>query len=727
MNSFWKDWILHTDKGRQRWQFKKTEALTDDYLEKAFANFEFDKNTNPNSADLVFRNLKLEGQEIGERKSESATDALHQSMKFYSLLQTEDGNWAGDYGGPLFLLPGMVVASVVTDSPLPLIHQKLIARYIFNQQNKDGGWGLHIEGQSTVFGTVMNYVVLRFLGYDLSNISMQRAQHWIQQAGGATGIPSWGKFYLSLLNLYAWEGNNSLLPELWILPKQLPMHPWRYWCHTRLVYLPMSYCFSQKIQLAESTLIKAIREEIYVEPFSEIDWRKARNEVNNRDVYSKPSALLSVVNFFANAYEKTPLRKWRTKAVDFIKQYIDAEDKQTNYVNLGPVNQVINSIAVWHIHGKDSTQFKKHYERWFDYLWLAEDGMKMNGYNGSQLWDTAFAVQAFCESKEASSFFSSISKAYDYIDYSQIKEDESDFETFFQQPSLGAWPFSTIEHSYPITDCTAEGLLAVLTTHNTFPELEQKVSYERMCLAVDFILSLQNKNGGWASYELVRGAKWLELLNPAAVFADIMVEYPYVECSSSCIQALQYFHRHYPDYKTDEIKKSIHSGVEFLLSAQRTDGSWLGSWAVCFTYATWFGLEALASQKMFYHNSSQTKAACDFLVSKQKEDGGWGESFESCVKKQYIQHEISQVVNTAWAVLGLMAARYPDKNVIDKAISFLIQQQQKNGDWNQQAISGVFNFNCMITYTSYRNVFPIWALARYVRGGEKDVLSEIPF
>lgn len=727
MNSFWKDWVLHTDKGRQRWQFKKTEALTDDYLEKAFANFEFDKNTNPNSADLVFRNLKLEGQETGERKSESATDALHQAMKFYSLLQTEGGNWAGDYGGPLFLLPGMVVASVVTDSPLPLIHQKLIARYIFNQQNKDGGWGLHIEGQSTVFGTVMNYVALRFLGYDLSNISMQRAQHWIQQAGGATGIPSWGKFYLSLLNLYAWEGNNSLLPELWILPKQLPIHPWRYWCHTRLVYLPMSYCFSQKIQLAESTLIKAIREEIYVEPFSEIDWRKARNEVNDRDVYSKPSALLSVVNFFANAYEKTPLRKWRTKAVDFIKQYIDAEDKQTNYVNLGPVNQVINSIAVWHMHGKDSTQFKKHYERWFDYLWLAEDGMKMNGYNGSQLWDTAFAVQAFCESKEASSFFSSISKAYDYIDYSQIKEDEGDFETFFQQPSLGAWPFSTIEHSYPITDCTAEGLLAVLTIHNTFPEMEQKVNYERMCLAVEFILSLQNKDGGWASYELVRGAKWLELLNPAAVFADIMVEYPYVECSSSCIQALQHFHRHYPDYKTDEIKKSIHSGVEFLLSVQRPDGSWLGSWAVCFTYATWFGLEALASQKMFYHNSSETKAACDFLVSKQKEDGGWGESFESCVTKQYVQHETSQVVNTAWAVLGLMAARYPDKKVIDKAIGFLIQQQQKNGDWNQQAISGVFNFNCMITYTSYRNVFPIWALARYVRGGEKDVLSEIPF
>ncbi|HEY0262203.1 MAG TPA: prenyltransferase/squalene oxidase repeat-containing protein [Chitinophagales bacterium] len=319
MNTFWKDWELLADKGRQWWRFKKSEPLSNEYLEQASANFEFDKNSNPNSADWVFRNLKLEEKETGVRNSDSAADALQQGMKFYSLLQMEDGNWSGDYGGPLFLLPGLIVASVVTNSPLPAIHQKLIARYLFNQQNKDGGWGLHIEDKSTVFGTVMNYVSLRFLGYDLHDEKMQRAQQWIQQAGGATGIPSWGKFYLSLLNLYAWEGNNSLLPELWLLPKWLPIHPSNYWCHTRLVFLPMSYCFAHKIQIEESELVNAIRTEIYGQPYSEINWRKARNEVNERDVYFKATSLLSVVNFFANAYEKNPVKRWRAKALDFIK------------------------------------------------------------------------------------------------------------------------------------------------------------------------------------------------------------------------------------------------------------------------------------------------------------------------------------------------------------------------------------------------------------------------
>lgn len=714
-NTFWKDWELVTDKGRQQWRFKKAAPLDKEYLNNAFTAFEFDKNTNPNSADSVFRSWKLENENIGERKSDSAFDALQQGMKFYSLLQVEDGNWTGDYGGPLFLLPGLITASVVTNSPLPEIHQKLIARYIFNQQNTDGGWGLHIEGKSTVFGTVMNYVALRFLGYDLQYEKMQRAQHWIKEAGGATSIPSWGKFYLSLLNLYDWRGNNSLMPELWILPKWLPIHPSRYWCHSRLVYLPMSYCFGHKIQITDNDLVKQIRKEIYVQPYSDINWQKARDEVNERDVYYKATPLLSVVNFISNTYEQKPKKSWRKKALDFIQQYIDAEDEQTSYINIGPVNQVINSIAVWHHHGKDSRQFQQHYERWFDYLWLAEDGMKMNGYNGSQLWDTAFAVQAFCEADNASEFYHPIKKAYDYIDYSQIKEDGRGYDTFFRHRSVGGWPFSTIDHSFPITDCTAEGITASLAVHKTFPQMAQQVNFERMGLAVDLILSLQNKDGGWASYELTRAPKWIERINPSSVFADIMTDYSYTECSSSCIQALHHFHTTYPDYKSEQIEKSLEKGIKFIQKQQRTDGSWFGSWAVCFTYATWFGLEALATQDKFYDNSSEVKSACDFLLSKQREDGGWGESFESCVKKEYIQHEHSQAVNTAWAILGLMAAKYPNQQVIDRAIKQLIKLQDKNGDWAQQAISGVFNFNCMITYTSYRNVFPIWALARYAR------------
>ena len=100
--------------------------------------------------------------------------------------------------------------------------------------------------------------------------------------------------------------------------------------------------------------------------------------------------------------------------------------------------------------------------------------------------------------------------------------------------------------------------------------------------------------------------------------------------------------------------------------------------------------------------------AASFLRSKQREDGGWGESFESCIIKQYVHHEKSQVINTSWALLSLMAMKYSAKSVIEKGIKLIKARQLPNGDFNQEGISGVFNHNCAITYTSYRNVFPLW-------------------
>uniref|UniRef100_A0AAY5EC60 Squalene cyclase C-terminal domain-containing protein n=1 Tax=Electrophorus electricus TaxID=8005 RepID=A0AAY5EC60_ELEEL len=96
-------------------------------------------------------------------------------------------------------------------------------------------------------------------------------------------------------------------------------------------------------------------------------------------------------------------------------------------------------------------------------------------------------------------------------------------------------------------------------------------------------------------------------------------------------------------------------------------------------------------------------------------DGGWGEDFESCEQRRYVQSKNSQIHNTCWAVLGLMAVRYPDHKVIERGIQVLIDKQLPNGDWPQENIAGVFNKSCAISYTSYRNVFPVWTLGRFSR------------
>ncbi|MEM7549260.1 MAG: terpene cyclase/mutase family protein [Bacteroidota bacterium] len=733
--SFWSDWILKTENGRQRWFFKSSEKVDSKYLNQIRQAFSFDKTKNSNSGDLVYRFEKksVESVEVPSWMNESinfsngriqrAVKSAFKGIHFYSRLQTEDGNWPGDYGGPMFLLPALIITSYITKKPFSKEKQALMIQYMLNHQNKDGGWGLHIEGNSTMFGTVLQYCALRLLEVDANNSNVRKARQWILENGGATNTPSWGKFFMAVLGIYEWKGCNSLMPELWLLPKWVGMHPWRYWCHARMVYLPMSYCFGKKVVGEITPLVKELREEIYTENYDKIDWAKSRNKISEHDRFKPAPKGLKVLLSILNFYEKIALSFIRKKSVSFAIDYVNAEDKQTNFIDIGPVNQIINSLCVWDAYGKDSEPFKKHVERWDDYLWLAEDGMKMNGYNGSQLWDTAFAVQAMHENRSEVQNEEALQKAYSYIDYTQIKDEVEDREKYFRHASVGGWPFSTLDHGWPIADCTAEGLKATISLHDRhIPELNDlpKIPEERLKQAVDLILSFQNNDGGWATYENTRGGSWLEYMNPSEVFGKIMVDYSWVECTSACVTALLDYSKTNQSYRKKDIDKAVNHGIEFIKNLQRTDGSWVGNWGVCFTYGTWFAIEALVkSGEQQYDSETEAsdaiKRGCEFLVAQQHPDGGWGESYLSCVNDRYEDDEKSNVVNTSWTLLSLMMANYPNKDVVDRGIDYLVAKQYESGDWPQQSISGVFNQNCMITYTAYRNIFPIWAIGRYTK------------
>lgn len=121
----------------------------------------------------------------------------------------------------------------------------------------------------------------------------------------------------------------------------------------------------------------------------------------------------------------------------------------------------MNMLCVWFKEG-NSEDFKKHVDRLADYMWLAQDGMKMQGYNGSQLWDTAFAVQSFVATGFADEFKTTLQKAYKFIDITQVKINSPNGDEYYRHISKGAWPFSTNSHGWPISDCTSEGLRAEL-------------------------------------------------------------------------------------------------------------------------------------------------------------------------------------------------------------------------------------------------------------------------
>ena len=259
----------------------------------------------------------------------------------------------------------------------------------------------------------------------------------------------------------------------------------------------------------------------------------------------------------------------------------------------------------------------------------------MQGYNGSQCWDTSFAIQAIVEGGLVDKFPQCSRKVYDYLNRTQIAEDEVQKVKYFRHVSKGGWPFSTAAHGWPISDCTAEGLKGVLALHKSLKlAVGDKISDDRLKDACNVILTLHNQDGGWATYENNRGYGWYEMLNPSEVFGDIMIDYSYVECTSACITALKGFAEVFPDHRAAEVTNAIQAGRRFIHSIQRSDGSWYGSWGVCFTYGTWFGIEGLIAA------GENPKAPCiqkanQWLLSKQNKNGGWGESYVACVDKAY--------------------------------------------------------------------------------------------
>ncbi|KAI7879668.1 terpene synthase [Lichtheimia hyalospora FSU 10163] len=696
-------WRLRVEEGAQTWHYLETDQECREWPQTFWDKYHLGLPTNAPTLP----------------RAKTPLEAARNGFEFYRQLQTEDGHWGGEYGGPMFLIPGLIIVHYITQTPVPEPMRLELIRYLLNRAHaEDGGWGIHTEGISTVFGTALNYVTLRILGLGADHPAMVKARNTLHKLGGATGAPAWGKFYLCALGVYEWEGMNPVPPELWCMPKWTPFNPGNWWVHTRMVYLPMGYVYAKRVTAPLTEFTQSLRQELYTQPYDEIDWNKQRNNICPADLYSPHSKLMDVLNEALTYYELIPSKlNWlRSMALKETVKQIQMEDENTFFLDIGPVNKVMNWLVVYDHYGKDSREFREHVKRNQDFMWMGPEGMMMNGTNGSQLWDCSFIIQALAEAQlaDVELYRESMVKALEFMDITQIRRNVPNYERCYRQTSKGAWPFSTRDQGYTVSDCTAEGIKGVLTLQK-IPGMPQLVSVERLRDAIDVLLSMRNKNDGFATYETIRGPHWLEQLNPAEVFGNIMTEYSYPECTTAVLMGLVAFQKVDPDYRRDEVLQTAKECTEYVKKVQRDDGSWYGCWAICFTYAAMFALQSLASVQEYYENSEYARKGCDFLISKQQEDGGWGETYRSCEDKVYTQNERSQLCNTAWAVMALMEARYPHEEPIRRGIELIMQRQQETGEWLQENIEGVFNHNCMISYPNYKFAFTIWALGKYAR------------
>ncbi len=608
-------------------------------------------------------------------------------------LQRADGHWVFELEADTTIPAEYVLFVHYLGEKPDLELERKIAVYLRRTQGKHGGWPLVRDGAFDVSATVKTYFALKMIGDDIDAPHMRRAREAILAHGGAEQSNVFTRVLLSLYGVLSWKSVPVMPVEITLLPRWFPFHLMKisYWARTVIVPLVVLQALKPKARNPRGVTI----DELFLKPPREIGTpRKAPHQKWRWYIFF--SIVDAVLRVFEPFFPKPLRRRAIDSAVAFVRERLNGED------GLGAIYPAMaNSVMMFDVLGypedhPDRAIARKSVEK----LLVVHDDEAYCQPCLSPVWDTALACHSLLEAGDEDSR-AAVAKGLKWLEPLQVLDVKGDWADRRPDVRPGGWAFQYANPHYPDLDDTAVVVVGMdrLRGHDT-GRFQNAIARAR-----EWIEGLQSKDGGWGAFDADNTYEYLNNIP----FADhgALLDPPSPDLTGRCLSMLGQLGE-----RADN--PAIARGIEYLRREQLPDGSWYGRWGMNYIYGTWSALCGLNAVGVDHRNPVVAKAA-EWLVSAQNADGGWGEG-EDSYKLNYAGHEeaASTASQTAWALLGLMAAGAVDHPAVERGISYLTGAQGADGLWKEERFTATgFPRVFYLRYHGYPKFFPLWAMARY--------------
>jgi squalene-hopene/tetraprenyl-beta-curcumene cyclase len=620
--------------------------------------------------------------------------------------QYEDGYWCGELEADTTLESDYIAIHTLLGTGNPGRMQRAVPE-IIRHQNADGGWPIYTGGPSNISASVKAYFALKLMGYKPDHPVLERARTKILELGGATECNTFTKIYLCFLGQYDWEAVPAVPPEIVLFPNWFWFNLYEISSWSRAILVPLSIAYAKKP-------FKKIPAEMGIDELfvggrhgKHLHLKWAAKKISWRNFF----LVLNRVVHFCERFHIRPLRYLALKKAE--RWMLERFEKSDGLGAIYP--GILNSVVALRCLGysTDDPQVIRALSE-FEKLGIDEPGIADHSEPTfrmqpcmSPVWDTALALFALGESG-VSKNDPRMLRAADWILSKEVRN-KGDWAVKVPNVAPGGWYFEFNNEFYPDVDDSAMVLLGLDKVENPRERYQHEVSQR----AIDWIFAMQCKNGGWASFDKDN----TRMVFQNIPFADhnAMLDPPTVDITGRVLEMLA-------AYGVSGDDKRVKKAIKFILSEQEPDGSWFGRWGVNYIYGTMLVLRGLQAMGVDHHEPYVQQGA-EWLRMVQNSDGGWGESCGSYDDATTRGIGPSTPSQTAWAIMGLLAAGDTRSDSVQRGILYLLETQRPDGHWDEDQYTGTgFPRVFYLAYHLYRDYFPLIALSTYSR--EFSVLYE---